>query len=127
MPEHDPPRTERLALYMRERAAEEAAREEAARVVERWNAVAAAGKGALWSPTISTAILANMPWLDVFCPGCRTSCAIDLRSINRHPQATVGSLVLGLRCSWCPGSAPMPVLNGLHAFPPAASRNESMG
>jgi len=127
MPEHDPPRIERLALYMRERAAEEAAREEAARVVERWNAVAAAGQGALWSPTISTAILANMPWLDVFCPGCRTSRAIDLRTIDRHPQATVGSLVLGLRCSWCPGSAPMPVLNGLHAFPPAASQNESIG
>jgi hypothetical protein len=27
--------------------------------------------------------------------------------------------VLGLRCSWCPGTAPMPKLIGLHALPPA--------
>jgi hypothetical protein len=32
-----------------------------------------------------------------------------------------GQLVmLGLRCSWCPGSAPMPKLLGLHALPPQA-------
>jgi hypothetical protein len=30
--------------------------------------------------------------------------------------------VLGLRCSWCPGSAPMPKLIGLYALPPAARR-----
>jgi hypothetical protein len=52
-------------------------------------------------------------WLDVFCPGCGTSRAIDLRTIDRHPLASIGALVLGLRCSWCPGSAPMPKLIGL--------------
>jgi hypothetical protein len=29
------------------------------------------------------------------------------------------TMVLGLRCSWCPGSAPMPKLIGLYALPPA--------
>jgi hypothetical protein len=58
-------------------------------------------------------------WLDVFCPGCNTSRAIDLRTVDRHPLASVGTLVLGLRCSWCPGSAPMPKLLGLYALPPA--------
>ena len=38
MPEHDPPRTERLALHMREQADYKAARDEAVRVVERWKA-----------------------------------------------------------------------------------------
>jgi hypothetical protein len=120
MPEHDPTRTDRLALYMRARAAEKAAHDDAVRVVAQWNIALAAGGGVLWSPTIRTAIMAGVPWLDVHCPGCGTSRAIDIRKIDRHPLATVGSLVLGLRCSMCPGSAPMPVINGLHAWPPAA-------
>src|SRR5271166_29687 len=71
----------------------------------------------LWSPTIRAALIAGTPWLDVHCPGCGTSRAIDLRTVDRHPLASVGTLVLGLRCSWCPGSAPMPKILGLHALP----------
>jgi hypothetical protein len=52
---------------------------------------------------------ARRNWLDVFRPGCGTSRAIKLRTLDRHPLASVGALVL-LRCSWCPGSAPMPKL-----------------
>jgi hypothetical protein len=100
----------------RTRAEAEAARAEAQRVIERWNAALAAGRGALWSPTIRAAVIAGMPWLDVHCPGCRTSRAIDIRSIDRHPLASVGSLVLGLRCSWCPGSAPMPMISARHTL-----------
>ena len=48
------------------------------------------------------------------------------RSFGRgHPLASVGCLVLGLQCSWCPGSAPMPVITVLHACPPAISRKQS--
>jgi hypothetical protein len=86
-------------------------------IVERWNNE----RSVLWSPTIRCAIAAGTPWLDVYCPGCRTSRAINIRTLDRHPLASVGSLVVGLRCSWCPGTAPMPVLTGLHALPPAAS------
>ena len=78
MPEHDPTRTDRLALYMRARAAEQSAHDEAVAVVERWNAV-----------------LAGTPWLDVNCPGCRTSRAIDIRKLDRHPLASVGIDGLG--------------------------------
>jgi hypothetical protein len=35
----------------------------------------------LWSPTIR--LIAETPWLDVFCPSCGTSRAIDLRTIDR--------------------------------------------
>jgi hypothetical protein len=57
--------------------------------------------GTCWSPTIRAALIAGTPWLDVFGPGCGTSRAIDLRKVHRHPLASVATLVLGLRCSWC--------------------------
>ena len=130
MPDQDFTRkTPSAADLMRKRAADESAHaaDEAARkaalcVVERWNAE----RSPLWSPTIRCAVVAGTPWLDVYCPGCRTGRAIDIRTIDRHPLASVGSLVLGLQCSWCPGNAPMPALTGLHALPPAARWSKSM-
>jgi hypothetical protein len=79
-----------------------AARAEAKAVIERWNEQLSAGRDMLWSPTIRAALIAGTPWLDVFCPGCGTSRAIDLRKVDRHPLASVATLVQGLRCSWCP-------------------------
>jgi hypothetical protein len=99
--------------------ADRAARAEAEAVIQRWNDQLSRGRDMLWAPTIRAALIAGTPWLDVFCPGCGTSRAIDLRTVDRHPLASVGALVLGLRCSWCPGSAPMPKLLGLYALPPA--------
>jgi len=116
-----------MAVYMRAHAAEKAARDEAVHVIDRSNAALSAGRGALWSPTIRCAVVAGMPWLDVYCPGCRTSRAIDIRTVDRHPLASVGSLVIGLRCSLCPGLAPMPVITGLRASPPAARWTEGIG
>jgi hypothetical protein len=95
-------------------------------VVERWNHDLASGRDVWSSPTIHAAIVADLPWLDVFCPGCKTSRVIDIRTIDRHPLASVGSLVLGLPCSWCSGSAPMPVITGLHACPPAAADRQHL-
>jgi len=132
MPEDHPYRkTPSVADIRRKRAADEAASEAehaaqqaALRVVGRWNAE----RSPLWSPTIRCAIAAGTPWLDIHCPGCRTGRALDIRALDRHPLASVGSLVLGLRCSWCregeAGDAPMPVLTGLHATPPAARWSE---
>jgi hypothetical protein len=99
--------------------ADAAARAEAKAVIERWNKQLVASRDMLWSPTIRAALIAGTPWLDVFCPGCGTSRAIDLRKVGR-PLASVATLVLGLRCSWCPESAPMPRILGLHALPPEA-------
>jgi hypothetical protein len=89
--------------------ADRAARAEAGLVVDRWNRRLATGRDMLWSPTIRAVPLAGTPWLGVICPGCGTSRAVDLRTLDCHPLASVGTLVLGLRCSWC-GSAPMPKL-----------------
>src|SRR5271168_1148989 len=106
------------AINAKRRAADVAMRAEAKGVIDRWNEQLAAGRDMLWSPTIR-ALIASTPWLDVYCPGCGTSRAIDLRTVDRHPLASVGTLALGLRCGWCPGSAPMPKLVGLYALPPA--------
>src|SRR5258708_5280831 len=113
---------ERAGEVMEGGGAEGAARKEAVHVVERWNAE----RSPLWSPTIRCAVVAGTPWLDVYCPGCRTIRAIDIHTLDRHPLASVGSLVIGFRCSWCPGSAPMPVLTGLHAVLPAARWSKHM-
>ena len=105
-----------LLAKWRTRAQSEAAVAEARRVVVRWNEEIAGGRDMWWSPTIRAAIVAGMPWADVHCPGCGTIRALDIRTVDRHPLASVGSLVLGLRCSWCPISAPMPRVVGLHAL-----------
>src|SRR6266446_2518067 len=135
MPEDHPYRKNpSVADLRRERAADEAAklrdriaRHAALRVIERWNAERRTSRSSpLWSPTIRCAVVAGTPWVDVYCPGCRTSRAIDIRALDRHPLASVGSLAIGFRCSWCPGSAPMPILTGLHAVPPAARWSKSM-
>jgi hypothetical protein len=109
-----------IAIAAKRQVADDAARAEAKGVVERWNEQLSGSRDMLWSPTIRAALIAGMPWLDVHCAGCGTSRAIDLRKVDRHPLASVGTVVLGLRCSWCPGSAPMPRILGLHALPPAA-------
>jgi hypothetical protein len=70
------------------------ARAEAEAVIQRWNDQLARGRDMLWSPTIQAALLAGTPRLDVFCPGCGTSSAIDPRTLDCHPLALVGTLVL---------------------------------
>jgi hypothetical protein len=60
-----------------------AMRNEAEAVIQCWNEQLALGRDMLWSPTIRAALLAVTPWLDVFCPGCGTSRAIDLRTLDR--------------------------------------------
>jgi hypothetical protein len=100
-----------MIAALRREAADRAKRDDAARAVERWNKAARiVGDHHMSRPTVM-AIVAGMPWADVHCPACRTSRAIDLRTIDRHPLASMGSLVLGLRCTWCSGAAPVPKMN----------------
>jgi hypothetical protein len=54
----------------------------------------------------------------------RTSPRNEQRAAGCRPLASFGTLVLGLRCSGCPGSAPMPKLLGLYALPPANRARE---
>jgi hypothetical protein len=88
-----------ISINAKRQTADSAARAEAKGVVDRWNERLAAGREMLWSPTIRAALIAGTPWLDVYCPGCGTSRALDLRNVDRHPLASVGTLLLGLCCS----------------------------
>ena len=87
-----------IAINAKRQVADAAARAEAKAVIERWNEQLSAGRDMLWSPTIRAALLAEMPWLDVFCSGCGTSRALDLR----HPRSPPARPLV------VPGLAPMP-------------------
>jgi hypothetical protein len=54
------------------------------------------------SPTIGAAITANYWFLWVRCPACGTINAIDLRRLDRHPDAAVTSLIPALSCPLMP-------------------------
>jgi hypothetical protein len=60
----------------------------------------------LFSPTIGAAIAAGYWFLWVRCPAYRTTNAIDLRTLDRHRDATVTSLIPALSCHSCRPNAP---------------------
>jgi len=95
------------------RATDKAVREDAEQIIAAWNERIAAGQPMLFAPSIKAALAAEYFWLGVYCPGCRTETAIDLRSVDRHPEAAVTSLILALRCRICGRQGPLPTLTGL--------------
>ena len=60
----------------------------------------------LFLPTIAAAVTAGYWFLWVSCPACRTINAIDLRALDRHPDAAVISLIPTLSCRSCRPNAP---------------------
>jgi hypothetical protein len=88
--------------------------------IERWNAAVA---DPLPCPTFGDALRSERYWLRVFCPGCNTGNSVDLRRLDRHPNASVESLILSLKCSWCRDRAPSPKLLGLFCEPAARHRD----
>ena len=60
----------------------------------------------LFSPMIGAAIAARYWFVWVRCPVCRTINAIDLRRLDRHPDAAVSSLIPALSCRSCRPNAP---------------------
>ena len=99
----------------REAAAKEAASrratdaqvlEDADRLIAAWNERQAKRMPMLFSPTISAAIAARYWFLWVRCPACRSTSSIDLRRLDRHPDAAVSSLIPALSCRSCRPNAP---------------------
>jgi len=80
--------------------------EDAERLIAAWNERQAKRMPMLFSPTIGAAITAGYWFLWVRCPACRTINAIDLRGLDRHPDAAVSSLIPALSCRSCRPSAP---------------------
>jgi hypothetical protein len=72
----------------------EAAQRDARRIVAIWNGRRAKGRELWFHLRIGAAIAAGHPWLSFYCPGCQQIGEIDLRTLDRHPNATIESLVL---------------------------------
>jgi hypothetical protein len=80
--------------------------EDAERLVAVWNERQTRQMPALFSPTIGAAIAAGFWFLWVRCPTCRTINAIDLRTLDRHHDAAITSLIPVLSCRSCRPNAP---------------------
>ena len=88
------------------RRASDALLEDAERLIAAWNERQAKRMPMLFSPTIGAAITVGYWFLWVRCPACRTINAIDLRGLDRHPDAAVSSLIPALSCRSCRPTAP---------------------
>jgi hypothetical protein len=80
--------------------------EDAERLIMAWNQRQAKRMPMLFSPTIGAAVTAGYWFLWVRCPACRTTSAIDLRTLDRHRDAAVTSLIPALSCRSCRPNAP---------------------
>ncbi|MGB6759850.1 MAG: hypothetical protein WBE82_18505, partial [Xanthobacteraceae bacterium] len=76
------------------------------RLVTEWNERQAQRAPLLFSPTIGDAVAAQHWFLWVRCPGCCTTQSIDLRRLDRHPDAMVTGLIPELSCRTCRPHAP---------------------
>jgi hypothetical protein len=88
------------------RATEAQILEDAERLIAAWNERQAKGMPILFSPTIGAAIAAGFWFLWMRCPACRTINAINLRTLDRHRDAAVTSLIPALSCRSCRPNAP---------------------
>ena len=75
------------------RATEAQVLEDAERLIAAWNERQSKRMPMLFSPTIGVGIAAGCWFLWVRRPACRTTNAIDLRTLDRHHDAAVTSLV----------------------------------
>jgi hypothetical protein len=80
--------------------------EDAERLIGAWNDRQAKRMPMLFSPTIGAAVTTGYWFLWVRCPACRTTNAIDLRTLDRHRDAAVTSLIPALSCRSCRPNAP---------------------
>src|SRR5260370_4171934 len=80
--------------------------EDAERLITAWNERQTKRMPMLFSPTIGAAITADYWFLWIRCPACRTANAIDLRTLDRHRDAAVTSLIPALSCRSCRPNAP---------------------
>jgi hypothetical protein len=94
---------------------EEAATADAVWMIEAWNARLAGGQPLLFSPTIRAALGAGYRWMTVACPGCRTCRDVDLAATDRHPDASIASLIPALSCRNCRPHAPLAQIRRLRS------------
>jgi hypothetical protein len=89
------------------RATEAQILEDAGRLVAAWNERQAKRMPMLFSPTIGCALKARHWFLWVRCPACRTTQAVDLRTVDRHPWSALTGLIPAPSCRSCRPHAPL--------------------
>jgi hypothetical protein len=115
----DRERAPALAAERAKRAeAERKATAEAQKIVAIWNARQAGGRELWFYPTVGAAISAGLPWLSFSCPACGQLGSIDLRTLDRHPRASISSLIPSVSCRRCSPNAPFAKLEILTAERP---------
>jgi hypothetical protein len=66
-----------------------------------WNAALAAGWRTIFYPSVGTALITGCHWLHVLCPACQQMGETDLRNIDIHPNASIGTVVRAMSCKRC--------------------------
>jgi len=94
------------------RAADAQVLADAEQLIAAWNKRQARRMPLLFAPTIGAALASRRHFLWVYCPACRTTRDIDLRTLDRHRDAAVTSLIQSLSCRSCrPSVRERPRLN----------------
>ena len=96
----------RAAAEAKRAEAERKAIAEAERIVAIWNARQAGGRALWFYPTIGAAIAAGVPWLTYSCPACGQCSSLDLRTLDRHPRASISSFIPSVSCRRCAARTP---------------------
>jgi hypothetical protein len=89
-------RREREALEQSERT--RLKRAAAKHAMALWNAALAAGWRAIFYPSVGTALSTGCHWLHVVCPACHQLGEADLREVDIHPNASIGTVVRAMSC-----------------------------
>jgi hypothetical protein len=80
------------------RAADTQVLVDAEALIAAWNGRQVRRMPLLFAPTIGAALATRYYFLWVYCPACRTMRDIDFRTLDRHRDATVTSLIPSLSC-----------------------------
>lgn len=70
-------------------------------IMALWNTALAAGWRTIFYPTVGTALATECHWLHVVCPACQQMGETDLRKIDIHPNASIGTVVRAMSCKRC--------------------------
>jgi hypothetical protein len=75
-------------------------------VVDLWNCRQARGAEPLVYPRIATAVRAGKQRLTIRCLACDLIGDADVRDFDRHPHASISSIIPALRCPRCTPNGP---------------------
>jgi hypothetical protein len=70
-------------------------------VVALWNVALAAGWRTVFYPSMGTALATGCNWLHVVCPACQQLGEVDLRTLDVHPNASIGVVIRAMSCQRC--------------------------